>query len=162
VWRVGNGKKIRIWQDRWLLSPTTYKVLSPPRILEPNSTVSSLIDGDTKWWNSVLLEQLFSREEVLLIQSTPVSATDQEDILIWRGTAKGIFSVRSAYHILKEQELVSRAEGSASTSTKGIWHLIWQLNIPNVEKHFLWRACHDILPTRVNLCARKIITDPLC
>jgi ribonuclease HI len=40
--------------------------------------------------------------------------------------------------------------------------MIWQLNIPNVEKHFLWRACHDILPTRVNLCARKIITDPLC
>ena len=76
VWRVGNGRRIRIWQDKWILLPTTYKVLSPPRVLDLASTVSSLIDGDTKWWNSALLEQLFSREEVLLIQSTPISATD--------------------------------------------------------------------------------------
>jgi hypothetical protein len=162
VWRVGNGRRIRIWQDRWILSPTTYKVLSPPRVLDPASTVSSLIDGNTKWWNFALLEQLFSREEILIIQSTPVSATDQEDTLIWRGTTKGIFSVRSAYHILKEQEGASKAERSNNASFEEIWRKIWQLNIPNVEKHFLWRACHDILPTRANLCARKIITDPLC
>ena len=32
----------------------------------------------------------------------------------------------------------------------------------NVEKCFLWRACHDLLPTRVNLFKRKVITDPSC
>lgn len=34
--------------------------------------------------------------------------------------------------------------------------------VPNVEKNFLWRACHDILSTRDNLCKRKIVSEPLC
>jgi hypothetical protein len=28
-----------------------------------------------------------------------------------------------------------------------------------VEKHFLWHACHDIVPTKANLCRRKVLTD---
>lgn len=30
------------------------------------------------------------------------------------------------------------------------------------KKNFLWRACHDILPTRANLHKRHIVDDPLC
>ncbi|XP_059431508.1 uncharacterized protein LOC132165013 [Corylus avellana] len=51
VWRVGNGKTIRIWKDRWLPRPTTYTVYSPPSILDPNAAVSQLIAADTNWWN---------------------------------------------------------------------------------------------------------------
>ena len=32
-WRVGNGKLIHIWKDRWLPTPTTYKVVSPLVVL---------------------------------------------------------------------------------------------------------------------------------
>lgn len=90
VWRVRNGKSIRIWKDKWILSPTTYRVQSPPRVLDETATISSLIDTNTKWWNYALLEQIFSREEMQAVQSIPLSATDQADALIWRGTAKGI------------------------------------------------------------------------
>jgi hypothetical protein len=34
--------------------------------------------------------------------------------------------------------------------------------VPNVEKHFLWKASHEILPTCSNLFRRKIIDDPMC
>lgn len=34
--------------------------------------------------------------------------------------------------------------------------------MPNGEKNFLWRACREILPTKANLCKRKVITDPSC
>ena len=27
---------------------------------------------------------------------------------------------------------------------------------------FVWRACHNLLPTRANLFKRKVITSPLC
>jgi hypothetical protein len=30
-----------------------------------------------------------------------------------------------------------------------------------MEKNFMWRACHDLLPTCVNLYKRKIINDPM-
>jgi hypothetical protein len=48
VWRVGNGKKVQIWKDRWLPTPTTYMVQSPPSILDPNAMVSQLVDAETK------------------------------------------------------------------------------------------------------------------
>lgn len=31
-----------------------------------------------------------------------------------------------------------------------------------IEGFFFWRACHEILPTWVNLAKRKIIEDDLC
>lgn len=34
--------------------------------------------------------------------------------------------------------------------------------MPNSNKNFMWRACHNILPTRENLLRRKIITDSRC
>jgi hypothetical protein len=38
------------------------------------------------------------------ILEVPLSCTNQEDTLIWRSTKNGVFSVRSAYHLLKEKE----------------------------------------------------------
>ena len=29
VWRVGNGESIKIWGDRWIMSPTSYAIQSP-------------------------------------------------------------------------------------------------------------------------------------
>lgn len=36
------------------------------------------------------------------------------------------------------------------------------MGIPLTTKKFLWRACLDILPTKVNLCKRKILIDQTC
>jgi hypothetical protein len=115
--------------------------------------VNQLIKDNTKWWNLALLELLFTKEEIMAIKSIPISATDQADKLIWRGTTKGNFSVRSAYYIQKESEALQQAEGSKCNENMTIWQNIWQLQIPNPEKHFLWRACHEILLTRDNLCS---------
>ena len=78
-----------------------------PKVLDEYSTVSTLIDANTKWWNPTLLEQIFSNEEVRAIQSILVSATNQADVLIWKGTTNGTFSIRSAYHIQKEKEMTN-------------------------------------------------------
>ncbi|XP_050242110.1 uncharacterized mitochondrial protein AtMg00310-like [Quercus robur] len=33
-WRVGNGKRIHIWDDRWMPNPSTYKVISPQTAIQ--------------------------------------------------------------------------------------------------------------------------------
>ena len=43
-----------------------------------------------------------------------------------------------------------------------IWKVCWNLNVPNNVKMFVWRTCHNLLPTRANLFKRKVITSPLC
>ncbi|KAF5441892.1 hypothetical protein F2P56_037156 [Juglans regia] len=47
LWKIGNGNTVKIWSDRWLPIPTTYKSQSPPKVLNSEATVSSLIDQDT-------------------------------------------------------------------------------------------------------------------
>jgi hypothetical protein len=43
-----------------------------------------------------------------------------------------------------------------------IWKRIWGMKVHNSLKNFLWRACHDILPTRDNLKRRGINLDLSC
>lgn len=139
-------------------------VQSPPTLLDSNATVSELINGDTKWWDSTLLETIFTKEEVHLIQSLPVSHLNREDVRVWRGTNTGLFSVRSAYYIQMETDAQGVAASSSLESNSRVWSSLWALKIPNAEKNKikLWRTCHEILPTRSNLHKRKIIEDPLC
>lgn len=161
VWKVGNGKKVRIWKDMWFPQPSTFQVQSPPSILEANAKVSQLFkDGGE--WNLSLLGQLFTVDEVELIRTIPISSTDQEDRFIWRGTTKGVFSVKSAYHIQKELEGSLAAGCSLRREGSEVWKRLWRLNIPNAEKVFFWRACHNILPTRDNLIRKNIIDDACC
>jgi ribonuclease HI len=162
VWRIGNGKKAKVWQDKWVPKSSTGKVFSAPRILDQNATVCELFDASGRSWNQFLLDQLFSVEEGRNIRTIPISLSNQEDRLIWRGTAKGVFSVKSAYHLQKELENSQLAENSSRRQDSVIWKYIWKLNIPNTEKVFFWRACQNILPTRENLKRRKIITDAKC
>jgi hypothetical protein len=84
--------------------------------LNLDAKVCDLVDTNSKWWNFPLLEFLFSSDEVEKIKEIPFSSTNQEDMLIWRGTKNGVFSVKSAYHMLKEVEGWKIATGS---STRG-------------------------------------------
>jgi ribonuclease HI len=137
-------------------------IQSPPMLLDSNALVCELIDRDTKWWNLPMLKNLFAEEEVNLILSLPISVSNQGDKQIWRGTKNGFFSVKSAYFIQKELERKEEAESSARRGISRVWQEIWKLRLPNAGKIFLWRACHEILPTWVNLYRRKIVEDALC
>jgi hypothetical protein len=118
---VGNGRSIKIWKDKWLPNPSTYRICSPPSVLDPNATVSELLDRETKWWNYQLVESIFSPEEVQMILSIPLSSTKQPDALFWRGSAKGNFTVRSAYYIQMEMNKSGLATCSMNRESTDFW-----------------------------------------
>ena len=78
-WRVGNGKRIHIWEDRWLPTPTTYKLISPQKDFDNSPMVSSLIDNDTKWWKTDLVRSIFLPFEADSILKIPISYDLFED-----------------------------------------------------------------------------------
>ena len=55
-----------------------------------------------------------------------------------------------------------RATSSTSSAYTKIWKVLWNLKIPNKMEVFGWRACTNILPTRVNLVRRRVLTDDKC
>lgn len=162
IWRIENGARVLIWGDKWFPTPSTYCVQSPQKIMAADARVSNLIDPDALWWKQPLLAEIFSPEEVWVIHNIPISSSNLPDTQIWRGTAKGEFSVSSACHIAKERESLYNAESSRRVDGSDIWRRMWQLCIPNSWKNFLSRACRNVLPTRDNLVRRKVITDPSC
>ena len=82
IWRVGNGKSVQIWKDKWVPNPSTFKIFSPPTLLDLDAKICDLVDTNSKWWNFPLLESLFSSDEVKKIKEIPLSSTNQEDMLI--------------------------------------------------------------------------------
>ena len=159
IWRVGNGQQIRMWGDKWVNTPTTFTIQTPPSLLDEHATISELIDSNTKWWKLEFISSLFSPKEVTAILSTPISYTGQHNKQIWRGTMMGIFSVRSAYHLAMERYGKQRPKCSYRAVISPIWKVLWNLKIPNASKNFMWRACHNLLPTRDNLLRQKIVTN---
>jgi hypothetical protein len=121
IWRIGNGNKAWIWKDKWLLQQNTFMIQSPPLLLDPNALVGELIDREAKGWNMAKLETLFSKEEIQLILSLPLSVANQGDKQIWRGTKNGLFSVKSAYFIQKEMEQRGRAKTSSRAGDSKVW-----------------------------------------
>lgn len=61
-WRVGDGRQVNIWGDRWLTTLTTFSVQSTPKILSRNAKVMELIDPNLKRWNVDLISTVFSTD----------------------------------------------------------------------------------------------------
>nr|XP_023891716.1 uncharacterized protein LOC112003738 [Quercus suber] len=78
-WHVGNGKKVHIWDDKWLPTPTTHKVITPPNNLLTFPMVSSLIDPNTKWWRAEVINTTFLPFEAETILRIPLSRSLPED-----------------------------------------------------------------------------------
>lgn len=57
---------------------------------------------------------------------------------------------------------IQQPGGSSQPSDSIVWSGIWNLQISNAEKNFMWRACHNLLPTKENLLRRKVVSDLMC
>lgn len=48
-WRVGDGLSIQVFTNSWLPGEGSDRIVSLPKFLHNDTTVSQLIDLDTKW-----------------------------------------------------------------------------------------------------------------
>ena len=105
----------------------------------------------------------FHREDAEAICRIPLSHRQVPDSLYWLHTKDGVYSCKSGYQVARR---LLREDGwtkcSSGPNGMQVWSKLWHLRVPNKIKVFGWRACQEILPTRVNLAKRRIIPDNLC
>ncbi|KAE8809896.1 hypothetical protein D1007_13494 [Hordeum vulgare] len=85
-----------------------------------------------------------------------------QDVLAWAPDQKGIFSVRSAYHLSHEEKLrASRGASSrAPDGTRAIWKVLWGCMAPPKVRAFAWKVATNSLATAANLLRRNMgVTD---
>lgn len=95
-WRVGDGKNIKIWGQRWVPIPSTFCIQSPVSLLDKEAKVCELMKGNGEW-DDLLIKRIFNKEEAEVISSIPLSRMVVEDKIVWSYDEKGQFSVKSAY-----------------------------------------------------------------
>ena len=101
-WGIGDGSLVKIFKDSWLPGAQSSKVLSPVSILSEEAMVDQLINRDSRWWNSALVDLIFIPSEAQLIKSIPVCLSVQRDFLVWLHSRTGMYQVCSGYHLLCE------------------------------------------------------------
>jgi hypothetical protein len=161
MWKVGSREQIRIWGDRWL--PHNSHALYPSPVgLDVQTTVDTLINRDSNWWNVPYIESISSADVVAQICSLGISPLSQVNRLIWTGSKNGEFSVRGAHYLEVERRNRSVECGSLTASTSPFRKIISKLKVPCVVQVFLWRGCYILLPTKEKLFHRKVVSDPFC
>lgn len=116
-WSIGDGKFVHIWNDKWLPTPETFKVMSTRRIIDGREHVLALIDREMGCWKSELIKELFLPHEAISILAISVSQMQVPDSMVWTATVNGVFSVCSAYHISRKA-LMQKVGGECSDNSK--------------------------------------------
>lgn len=160
AWRIGDEKKVRIRGDKWLPGQQASQVLSPQKHFPSNSRVCALIDEANPSWIVNRFQDEFLPFEAEAILSIPLSTRSTEDTLIWRETNYGTYSTKIAYRLLAETSAAAKPGSSNPQAHKAFWQKLWNLDVPNKVRHFMWRACNESLPTKLNLFKRKVTAKP--
>ncbi|KAK3211950.1 hypothetical protein Dsin_016656 [Dipteronia sinensis] len=149
-WRVGGGSSIHIYKDRWVPRPSTFKILSPPS-LGDDATVDKLI-SPLGGWNCHLLKQHFSLDDYRAVLQISIGSYTGVDSVLWQNDQSGRYTVKSGYRV--SWSLSPHPSSSNSSLVVSWWIRLWGLAIPLKIKIFVWKACHDWIPTMANLARR--------
>lgn len=114
-------------------------------------------------WKIDVLDALFLPHKADVIKGISHSSRLPTDKLIWADELNGKFSVKSAYRVaMRLSKSANQGTSSDRRHLRLFWKKIWDLSLPHKVYHFAWRACRDILPTKVNLMRRNVVKDQFC
>ncbi|KAK2661430.1 hypothetical protein Ddye_000004 [Dipteronia dyeriana] len=96
-WRVGQGDKLRIFDDKWIPRPVSFKVISPK--VRGDIVPMSQLRGLSGSWNTPLIREILLEDDVREILAIPLSVSQSKDILCWHYTSDGNYTVKSGYKL---------------------------------------------------------------
>ncbi|KAK3226139.1 hypothetical protein Dsin_006001 [Dipteronia sinensis] len=144
--RVGDGKSLYIYRDKWLPMPTTFKITSLPK-MDVNATVDQLI-SPSGGWNTQLIRGNFNLEDTNLILQIPIVRGVREDNTLWHFNENGQYSVKSGYWL--GHRLANMIEPSNISHRSSWWNTFWR------------KACQDWIPTKIIIGRRGVPTNEVC
>ncbi|KAK8985734.1 hypothetical protein V6N11_068973 [Hibiscus sabdariffa] len=97
-WLVGNGADIHVWDDTWVssLGPLRQWLRLPKHVVD-NIKFNDLLLHNGQWDIDQLRELLHHDVISHIIGILPPALDNSHDVVVWRCTPTGIFSIASAY-----------------------------------------------------------------
>jgi hypothetical protein len=154
-WKVGNGCKIKFWEDVWIgtssLAIQYWELYC--LINEHNRSIAELWDGDNLkcTFRRCVDVRLFNLWEEVVSIAESVNFTPEEDELIWQFQSSGVYSTQSLYGVINFRGVIPV-----------FLPAVWKLPIPPRIHFFLWLLSQNRLLPRDNLGKRRSVDDPSC
>ena len=76
LWKLGDGKSIKIWEDQWLPCKLGKNPLGPDV-----QRVCEILDEDQKWWNESVIDEAFDAKTASAIKQMPLGNINTPDVL---------------------------------------------------------------------------------
>jgi len=161
MWKVGNGKEIRFWEDKWVGNLELKNKF--PRLFSLCGDKDKLLEccgvweeGEWNWelgwrrnlfeWEKLQVGQLI--EEIRGLSIVP----DIDDSWVWRDGTSTKCSVKSAYSVLK---------GHSEAELSKLYNFFWSIKALPAAQVLAWRVLENKIATKVNLARRGVTTDVL-
>lgn len=97
IWRVGDGSQIKISEDPWIANGVSRRPIIPKGHVLLKK-VEEILNPDSGTWDEDLIREVFWEEYVHFILATHTNL-GHDDFLA------GLFSVKSAYHVLDDENI---------------------------------------------------------
>lgn len=130
-----------------------------PASLPLETTVDYLLNP-RNGWHAARLREHFLPTDVELILTLKLPSEHKDDAVFWHFDKCSMYIVKSGYHLA--MQLRDSATAGLSVGVSKGWNLIWTLQVPAKVKIFLCRILDNVLPTKVNLVIRKVLSDASC
>ncbi|GMI91035.1 hypothetical protein like AT4G29090 [Hibiscus trionum] len=147
------GTHVLIWEDFWLPGRES-RLVDSPRV-GGLFTVNDLMNQNSREWNVQLIRQHFNQQDSTAILSIPLTASPLHDKLVWRGERTGLYTVRSGYRMLLNNN-------QATIEDKQTYKLLWSAECPSKVRIFTWKSIWNYIPTFQNLHRKRISPNARC
>ncbi|XVF71515.1 hypothetical protein PTKIN_Ptkin12aG0043900 [Pterospermum kingtungense] len=96
IWKVGNGKDISVWKDKWVPKPSIFKVDCP--VFNPTPLkVAEFIDSSTGQWDSAFVHNVFNEADKKIVESIYLAKNSVANEIVCSDSVSGDLTVKSTY-----------------------------------------------------------------
>lgn len=128
------------------------------------SVISSFRGLGSGTWRRSVARSVMALEAAEILKIKP-STWLARDVQAWAFERNGHYSVRSAYKLLKADQMATAKAASNETDSSeqsGQWSSVWRLDVPPKIRVFWWRVMHNSLPSKSELKRRHVEKESYC
>ena len=103
--RIGNVKTTRVYVDPWILKENLSYVESSSFIGSESFIVADLMKQGVKGCDLDLLRAFFNKVDMEVARQILLNIRPRRDTWMWKLDNKGLYSVKSGYHLLYNQNI---------------------------------------------------------
>jgi hypothetical protein len=148
--RVGPGE-INVWEDNWIPGSRSLRPFVR-RLTAVVVMVRDLFVPGMRVWDEEAVRKSFMALDAVEVLKIKPSNRLENDVLAWAFERNGIYLVRLAYRLLKEDQMAAAMAATGETMASDderAWSAVWKLNVPPKVRVF-GGGCYTIP------CRRKL------